>query len=110
MPKIISHARLTGQVGSVVFDNGVGHTDDEQMLAYFAEHADQYHVAGNEPGAVEPVGGWAALTDEQLLEAAEATGVQWEGDRDALVAALDALDADRDDFDADPSDEDDEQE
>lgn len=53
------------------------------------------------PAAVQPPAppappapeGWAALDDEQLLEALRVTGVEWEGDRDAAIAALEALDA-----------------
>lgn len=99
MPKIHSHNGLTGQVGSVVFLNGVGETEDERMLAYFAENAHAYTVEGAEaeplvePNAYgqlepivppedenppadppkvednEPAPSWDDLTDEQVAEA-----------------------------------------
>jgi hypothetical protein len=53
MPKIHAHNLLTGQVGSVIFNAGVGETDDERMLAYFAENADKYTIDGNEPADIE---------------------------------------------------------
>jgi hypothetical protein len=79
VPKIISSMPgfSAGQVGSVVFVKGEGHTEDERMVAYFTDHP-QFEVVDAE--TPEPNGGtpasesdpqdpYAELTDEQVAEA-----------------------------------------
>jgi hypothetical protein len=71
--KIISHAALTGQVGSVEFVKGVGHTEDEHMLSYFGERPTEYDVLPEDEPAAEATPAeppsYDDLTDEQVAEA-----------------------------------------
>lgn len=108
MPKIICNdpAILTGQVGTVEFVAGVGHTDDPRMLAHFAANPDAFEVLDedepatvsdpeSEPDDDEDEPSWSDLTDDELFEA-YVLNVGEDGEaetRDDMIAALEALDS-----------------
>jgi hypothetical protein len=118
--KIICHEPgfLTGSVGSVPFVKGVGHTDSEHMLAYFAEHPERFEVLEDEqtpaefgPPLEQPDGGTPApaadaydeLTDEQVADAYATNVGGNHTSRKGQLKALRALDAEAG---SDESDED----
>ena len=94
MAKITTAPDFNGQVGTVVFRNGEGETENEGMLAYFRKHADKFDVEGDEPtGDDEP-----KLTPKQALQAElEERGLSTEGKVDELKARLAEFEAAKED-------------